>query len=89
MSFQQYTRRKLIPLGAKAKGASNPLQWDVPKTGLLASIYLNITGAVAGSLSGPNALGMASIVRNVRVITNSGIDLINISGAGYKCGKGH
>lgn len=83
MAFQDSTRRKFIPLTTQTKGTTNPLSWDIPKTGLLAGIFLNITGTVTGTLSAPNALGMASIVRRVRVITNGGIDLINISGAGY------
>lgn len=83
MAFQDSTRRKFIPLTTQTKGTTNPLSWDIPKTGLLAGIFLNISGTVAGTLSAPNALGMASIVRRVRVITNGGIDLINISGAGY------
>lgn len=82
-NFQANTRRKLIPLSTQAKGTSNPLRWDIPKTGLLAAVYLNITGTVAGTISAPNALGMSSIVRNVRLITNAGIDLANLSGAGF------
>ncbi len=83
MAFQDTTRRKFIPLTSQSKGATNPLQWDIPKTGFLAGIFLNITGSISGTLSAPNALGMASIIRRMRVITNGGIDLINISGAGY------
>jgi hypothetical protein len=81
--FMSMTRRKLVPLASQSKGSTNPLRFDVPKTHLLAGIWLNITGSVAGTLSAPNALGMASIVRNVRVIANSGIDLINVSGPQY------
>jgi hypothetical protein len=83
MAFQDNTRRKFIPLTSQAKGATNPLSWDIPKTGLLGGIFLNITGSVAGTLSAPNALGMSSIIRKVRLITNGGIDLVNISGPGY------
>jgi len=81
--FMQYTRRKLIPLAAQTKGTSNPLVFDIPKTGILTGIYLKITGAVAGTLSAPNALGMASIVRRVAVVANSGIDLYNLTGGQY------
>lgn len=83
MPFTDKTRRKVINLGAKAKGVSSPLVWDIPKTGLLAGIFLNITGSIAGTLSSPNAMGKASIIRRVRLIANSGIDLVNISGPGY------
>lgn len=81
--FQQKTRRKLLPLDLKAKGVSNPLTWEIPKTGLLAGLWLDIRGSVAGTLSAPNALGFSSIVRNVRLFANSGIDIIKISGPGY------
>lgn len=83
MAFQDNTRRKVIPLTSQAKGSTNPLTWDVPKTGLLAGIYLSISISITGTLSAPNALGVSSAVRKVRVVTNGGIDLINISGAGY------
>lgn len=83
MAFQDSTRRKITNLGAVAKGTSNPLVFDIPKTGLLGGIYLNITGTASGTITGPNALGFASIVRRVKLTANSGIDLINISGAGY------
>ena len=76
-------RNKFIPLSARAKGTSNPLIWDIPKSGILSGIWLSIKGAVAGTLSAQNALGFSSIVRNVRVIMNSGIDLVNITGPGY------
>lgn len=83
MTFTQRTRRKTIPLGSQSKGTTNPLVWDIPKTGILGSIMLYITATVTGTLSAPNAYGAASIVRRVRLFANSGIDLINISGPGY------
>lgn len=83
--FNANTRRKFIqypditrPVG----GGSSPL-WQLPKTGIAARLWLAIRGSVAGSLSAPNALGMASIIRRVRLTANSGVDLINVSGAGY------
>ena len=81
--FQNKTRRKVIPLSIQTKGASNPLVWEIPKTGLLAGIYLRISGAVAGSLSAQNALGFSSIVSRVRLVGNAGIDIINITGPHY------
>lgn len=81
--FEQSTRRKLLPLSSAAKGTTNPLVWEIPKTGLLAGIYLSITGSISGTLSAPNALGKASIVRTVKLVANSGIDLINLTGAMY------
>jgi hypothetical protein len=83
MTFSMATRRKFNQIGTKTKGATNPLSWDIPKTGLLGGIYLAIRMNVAGTLSAPNALGLASIIRRIRVITNGGIDLVNISGPQY------
>lgn len=83
MPFSNATRRKFNQIGTKSKGSANPLSWDIPKTGLLAGIYLSIRGSVSGSLSAPNAFGFSSIIRRVRLVTNGGIDLINISGPQY------
>ena len=85
MAFQDATRRKFLPLSTQAKGTSNPLTWQIPKTGLFAGLYLTIRGAVVdnGSFANPNPMGLASIVRRVRLITNAGIDLVSISGVGY------
>lgn len=84
--FTVNTRRKILPLtGAITRptggGTFGPL--TLPKTGLLARIYLALRGTVAGTLTSPNALGMASIISRIRVQANSGIDLFNVSGAGY------
>lgn len=85
MAFQDATRRKFMPLSAQTKGTSNPLTWQVPKTGLLAGLYITIRGHVVstGAIGNANPAGMASIIRRVRLITNAGIDLVSISGVGY------
>lgn len=84
--FEKATRRRLIKLGSKTKGTSNPLIWSLPKYGFLGGMYLSITGSVAGTLSAPNAEGMASIVRRVKLTVNAGPQLIDISGPGYHYG---
>lgn len=81
--FIDKTRRKTIPLATRAKGSGNPLTWTLPKTGLLAGLFLDIRGTIAGVVGVPHALGKSVIVRNVRLTANNGIDLINISGPGY------
>ncbi len=87
MSFETATRRKVIQLPALTRPTGGgTVQQQLPKTGLLAMLILSISGSVAGTLSAPNALGMASIVKRVRLTANSGIDLINVSGAGYLYG---
>ena len=84
--FVNNTRRKILPLtGAITRpvGGGTFGPYTLPKTGLLARLYLALRGSVAGALSAPNALGMASIISRVRVQLNSGNDLFNVSGAGY------
>ncbi len=81
--FANKTRRKVIMLASQAKGAANPLVWQIPKTGLLAGIYLAITGTISGTISAPNPLGMSSIINRVRLVGNAGIDIINLTGWHY------
>jgi hypothetical protein len=84
MSFQDATRRKCIPLGTQSSAALvNPMNWDLPKVGLLAAIHLRITCVDTGAPAAANIYGICSAIRRVRLITNSGIDLINITGPGY------
>ena len=82
--FIANTRRKIIPLPTQTKpvgGGTTSI--NLPKTGLLASIFLAIRGTVSGTLTVPNALGFASIINRVRLTLNSGIDIYNVSGAGF------
>jgi len=84
--FAVNTRRKVLPLtGAVTRpvggGTFGPL--TLPKTGLLARIYLALRGSVAGTLTVPNGLGFSSIISRMRIQANSGIDIFNVSGAGY------
>lgn len=82
--FLMSTRRKRIPLPTMTKPTGGgSVSVNLPKTGLLGGIYLAIRGTVSGTLSAPNALGMSSIVRRVRVTSNSSIDIYSTSGAGY------
>lgn len=81
--FERNTRNKIVPLTAQVKptgGGTTIL--ELPKMGILARIYLRITATVAGTLSAPNVFGAGSIIRRIRVSTNSGIDLYNMSGTG-------
>lgn len=84
--FVNNTRRKILPLtGAITRpvGGGTFGPYTLPKTGLLARLYLALRGTIAGTLTSPNALGIASILSRVRVQLNSGNDLFNVSGAGY------
>lgn len=66
-------------------GGTSPVA-ILPRVGLLAQLRLAIRGAVAGSLSAPNTLGMASIVNRIRLNINGNLDLISLSGWGYHYG---
>lgn len=84
MAFENATRRKIVSLPAQARPVGGgTISFTLPRTGLLARVFLLIRGNVSGSLSEPNALGMASIVNRVRLTANSGIDVVNVSGPGY------
>jgi hypothetical protein len=65
-------------------GPSTPQQLN--RVGYLAAVHLAIRGAVAGTLTVPNALGMASIVSRIRLTANAGVDIVSLSGAGYHYG---
>lgn len=86
-NFNNATRLKYQTLATITKptgGGSVSVQ--LPKTGLLRGISLAIRATISGSLSAPNALGLSSIIRRVRVQANSGIDIFNVTGPGYVWG---
>lgn len=84
--FAVNTRRKILPLSGaitRPVGGGTFGPYTLPKTGLLARLYLALRGNIAGTLTTPNALGNASMITRVRVVANSGLDIFNVSGAGY------
>lgn len=85
--FAVNTRRKILPLtGAITRpvgGGTSFGPLSLPKTGLLARIYLALRGTVTGTVTTPNPLGFSSILTRVRLQANSGIDIFNVSGPGY------
>jgi hypothetical protein len=82
--WERNTRQKIIRLPVLTKPAGGGItSIELPKTGFLSRIYLYIPITITGTLSSPNALGVASVVKRVRVSTNSGIDIFNVSGPGY------
>lgn len=82
--FYQNTRlvNSRLPVQTKPTGGG-VISWQLPKIGFLSHLFLRISATVSGTLSAPNALGAASIIRSVRLTTNSAIDIFNISGPGY------
>lgn len=86
MPFNDKTRRKVVALAQQAVTAGvggNTFTWDIPKTGLLAGIYVYafVDTSAAGWAAG-HAKGVCQAIRRVRLIANSGIDLINLTGSG-------
>jgi hypothetical protein len=85
MSFEGNTTLKRIFVGNITRpvggGVATPLA--LPRTGILARIWIDTTGSIAGSLSNANAGGMASLINRVRVTAQGGQDLFNMSGLGY------
>jgi hypothetical protein len=82
--FVANTRRKMVQLPTQTRplgGGTTAI--NLPKTGLLGSIFLAIRGSIAGTLTAPNGLGFASVISRIRLTLNSGIDVFNVSGAGY------
>ena len=81
--WQTATRRKFVPIPSKSKGTETPLKFELSKAGVLGGLYLAIRGSLTGTISAPNALGKACIVRMVRGFLNTGIDLFQFSGPQY------
>lgn len=82
--FELNTRRQMVlqPTLTRPVGGGQ-VNLQLPRVGFLAWLSLNITGAVSGTLSNPNAFGMASVIKRVRLTSSAGTDLISISGQGY------
>lgn len=83
MPFQTATRRMIVPASALAKGVMTPLRWRLDKSGILAGIYLKIRGEITGALADLNPLGKCSVVREVRLVANSKVDIFHMSGPQY------
>ncbi len=88
MPFENATRQKFIRLGTLAKPVGGGLtSIDLPRSGILSQIFLQITATVGGAPVAPLSVwGLSSIVRRVRVTLNSGIDVYNVTGPGYVWG---
>lgn len=86
--FSRNTTQIRYQMGTLTRPVGGGTTTSLPlnRVGLLAYLHLAIRGAVAGTLTVPNALGMASIVNRVRLTANAGVDLVNFSGAGYHYG---
>jgi hypothetical protein len=83
MPFADKTRRKIVRLGQQARTTAGTLTWDIPKTGLLAGIYLHVfLDSGAAGWGAPHAKLAHHVISRVQLTANSGIDLVNVSGDG-------
>lgn len=82
--FNNKTRlhRYKLPLMTKPTGGGIT-SIDLPRVGLLQGVMLQIAITVSGTVSAANALGVASVLNRVRLITNASVELASFSGAGY------
>lgn len=84
MAFDDNTRNKLIKLPTLTHPAGGGItQITLPKTGLIRGIYLIIDGTIGATVTTANGLGFSSVIKRYRVNTNSAVDVLNFSGAGY------
>jgi hypothetical protein len=84
MAFVNNTRVKFVPTTSMVRPVGGgTTQIELPKTGILMGILLPISVTLSGTLTVPNALGLASCIKRVVVKINAGHTLIDISGAGY------
>lgn len=86
--FSQNTALWTQPMAAITRpvGGGTSAVAILPRVGLLAFMRLAIRGAVAGTVTAANPLGMASIINRIRLNINGNLDLISLSGWGYHYG---
>ncbi len=87
-TFNQATRQAIIPAGTFNYVVGSPQQQQLPQVGLLANLWLTVSATFLTAHTGtytivdgpiPNPYG---IIQRVRVFTNEGNELINLSAAG-------
>ncbi len=82
-NFEGHTRQKFAKLPVLTKPAGGGLtQIELPKTGIFARLWLSISITTAGTITTQNPLGACSALRRIKLTTNAGIDVYNVSGAG-------
>lgn len=82
--FVNNTRLKLIKGSVMSRPTGGgQTQIELPKTGILAGIIIPVSVAISGTLSAPNANGIASVIKRIQLKINAGQTIFDISGAGY------
>lgn len=86
--FNRQTRNRNYKLPGQQRATNNLLlRFDLPPSYLVGRIKIDIRGTILAVTAGtPNPLGLAAIVKNVRVQSNMGDDLVNLSGPQYFLG---
>lgn len=83
-NFQQNTRLKYVKAPTLTKPTGGGVtQIELPKAGILGGLAVQISATVAGSLSAPNAGGLASIIKRIQLRVNAGQTIFDMSGVGY------
>lgn len=82
--FERATRNKFFQMATLTRpaGGGSVQPVELPKTGFLARIFLRISVTTAGTITTSNAAGICSAIRRVRLFTNGGTDIFNVSGVG-------
>lgn len=84
LPFEQSTRLKWVKLNTLTRPTGGGItSQNLPKTGILAAIFLPITITIGGTVNTPNALGVASAINRVQLSLNSGYNVFDFSGVGY------
>lgn len=82
--FAANTRGKVVRQPAMVKPAGGGVTTlPIQRTGLLTRIYLAVQATIANFTPPANPLGVSSIIRRVRLVANSGLELHSWSGPGY------
>ena len=88
-SFNRNTRSRFIQLPTQVRPSGGGLSTPalaLPKVGLLARLWLSITGSVGGTVGTVNAFGFSSILKRVSLNINAGLSVFDVSGPGYHYG---
>lgn len=82
--FADNTRLKMLQMAVQTRPTGGGSTYvELPKAGILMAVILPITVTFAGTLSVLNPLGCAAAIKRIIIKTNSGHNLVDISGAGY------
>lgn len=84
MTFVDNTRLKLVKTQTMTRPVGGGQTFvELPKAGILMGILIPISVTIAGTLTVPNADGLASVIKRIRLQINAGQVIFDISGRGY------